>query len=147
MTMFTRYGIPELLVSDSASLFISDEFKCFSTCNSIRHIKNIPYHVATNELAEQMVQSLKSAKHECGTIHTKFSKFLISYRNSPYTTTREDPINTHVWLETTNKVGNATTQCQNHCVSRQIYSQSLANPPSLKEGDTIFACDYHGHQH
>lgn len=47
MAIFTRYGIPELLVSDNTPTFTSDEFKRFFTGNGIRH-KNALYHPATN---------------------------------------------------------------------------------------------------
>lgn len=36
MTMFARYCIPELLVSDNAPTFTSDDFKCLSICNDIK---------------------------------------------------------------------------------------------------------------
>ena len=86
MTMFSRYGLPEHIVSDNAPNFTSEEFQHFLKVNGIRHIKSAPYHPATNGLAERMVKTfktaMKSAETNRGTIHMKIAKFLSAYRNA-----------------------------------------------------------------
>ena len=86
---------PEQIVSDNGPQFTSDEFKWFCKSNGIRHITSAPYHPSTKGAIERAVQtmkkSLKSTVNESGTIQTKLSRFLMSYRSIPHTTTEETP--------------------------------------------------------
>ena len=90
---FARYGLPEKIVSDNGPQFTSDEFKWFCKSNGICHITSAPYHPSTNGAIERAVQtmkkSLKSTVNESGTIQMKLSRFLMSYRSIPHTTTEE----------------------------------------------------------
>ena len=94
-SLFARYGLPEQIVSDNGPQFTSDEFKSFCKSNRIHHITGAPYHPSTNGAIEQAVQtmkkSLKSTVNESGTIQTKLSRFLMSYRTIPHTTIEEIP--------------------------------------------------------
>ncbi|KAK3781052.1 hypothetical protein RRG08_046355 [Elysia crispata] len=95
LTIFARFGLPKQIVSHNAPNFTSDEFKNFVRSNAIKHITSAPYHPATNGIAERFVQifknAMKSAKKDCGSLHTKLSKFLLAYRNSQHYTTGESP--------------------------------------------------------
>ncbi|XP_039620150.1 uncharacterized protein K02A2.6-like [Polypterus senegalus] len=93
-TLFSRYGIPEVLVSDNGPQFISDEFAYFMKTNHIKHIRSAPYHPATNGLAERFVQTFKQAlKASKGSalVQQRLDTFLLSYRNTPHATTQESP--------------------------------------------------------
>ena len=57
--LFTRFGIPERIVSDNDPQFASEEFQAFIKPNGIRYITSAPYHPATNGLAERLVQTFK----------------------------------------------------------------------------------------
>jgi hypothetical protein len=62
--------------------------------NGIKHITSAPYHPATNGLAERAVQTFKRGMKslgESGSIETRVSRFLMSYRNTPQTTTGQTP--------------------------------------------------------
>ena len=48
------------MVSDSGPCFTSSEFEILLKCNGIRHLKTAPYHLASNGLAERVVQKVKS---------------------------------------------------------------------------------------
>ena len=54
-----------------------------------------PFHPSTNGLAERLVQTVKKAlkkmKNEPGSLHSKLSKFLFNYRNTPHPSTGEPP--------------------------------------------------------
>ncbi|KAJ8346504.1 hypothetical protein SKAU_G00279050 [Synaphobranchus kaupii] len=57
--LFSRYGIPHILVSDNGPQFCSEEFSAFLKSNGVKHIRSAPYHPATNGLAEHFVQTFK----------------------------------------------------------------------------------------
>ena len=42
--IFVTHGLPEMLVTDNASYFTSQEFQDFTKLNGIRHVTSAPYH-------------------------------------------------------------------------------------------------------
>ncbi|XP_076862347.1 TGF-beta receptor type-2 isoform X2 [Brachyhypopomus gauderio] len=92
--MFSRYGIPEQLVSDNGPQFVAEEMEAFLKMNGIQHIKSAPYHPSTNGLAERFVQTLKhslKASVNQGSLHHRLHSFLLTYRNTPHSTTKASP--------------------------------------------------------
>ncbi|KRZ64954.1 Uncharacterized protein T08_16688, partial [Trichinella sp. T8] len=59
--LFTTHGLPEVMVSDNAAAFTSNEFQNFMISNGIRHVTIAPYHPASNGQGERMVQTMKKA--------------------------------------------------------------------------------------
>ena len=57
--LFAQLGIPEALVTDNESCFVSEEFETFLSKNGIKHILSALFHSATNGLAERAVQIVK----------------------------------------------------------------------------------------
>lgn len=93
-TIFSRFGVPETLVSDNGPQLTSEEFECFLKSNGIKHICSAPFHPATNGLAERFVQTFKhalKASRESMTLQQRLDAFLLQYRNTPHSTTREAP--------------------------------------------------------
>ncbi len=90
---FSNHGLPELIVSDNGTCFISAEFKEFLHKNGVRHVTSAPYHASSNGLVERAVQIVKTMlkKTVDGTIATKLSRVLFSYRITPQTTTGLSP--------------------------------------------------------
>ncbi len=88
-----NHGLPELIVSDNGTCFISAEFKEFLHKNGVRHVTSAPYHASSNGLVERAVQIVKTMlkKTVDGTIATKLSRVLFSYRITPQTTTGLSP--------------------------------------------------------
>ena len=60
-TVFARWGLPEVLVSDNGPQFTSSVFRDFMRANGIRHVTSAAYHPATNGLAEKAVGIVKQA--------------------------------------------------------------------------------------
>ena len=59
--LFSRYGLPEQLVSDNGPQFASDEFQTFLKSNGVKHIHCTPYHPSLNGAAKHFVQTFKKA--------------------------------------------------------------------------------------
>lgn len=59
-TLFASYGVPEQIVTDNATTFMSDEFQQFARRNGILHTAGAPRHPATNGLAERHVSTFKA---------------------------------------------------------------------------------------
>ena len=92
-SMFATHGLPRVVVSDNGSVFTSNEFQEFMTKNGIHHIRTVPYHPASNGLAERAVQTLKEGlkKLSSGDLETRLFRFLFQYRITPHTTTGQSP--------------------------------------------------------
>jgi len=85
--IFSTHGFPEVLVSDNASIFTSEEFKVFCTACEIFQKFIAPGHSATNGLAERNVQTFKrhltSVMNEPGLLLEKIRKIVFRYRATP----------------------------------------------------------------
>ena len=58
--LFSRYGIPEQIVSDNGPQFRSEEFEGFTRSLGMRHYRSAVYHPATNGAVEHFVKTLNS---------------------------------------------------------------------------------------
>ena len=90
---FSTHGLPEMVVTDNGSNFVSKEFEAFLKQNGIRHIKTAPYHPSSNGLAERAVQTFKEGmkKLKDGSLETRVSRFLSRYRITSQTSTGVSP--------------------------------------------------------
>ena len=88
-TMFAKFSLPETIITNNGSGFVSEEFETFLKCNGIRHVTSVPYHPASNGLAEHAVQIVKRGlkKVTSGSMNTRLAKVLFSHRITPQTTT------------------------------------------------------------
>ncbi|XP_062846979.1 uncharacterized protein K02A2.6 [Trichomycterus rosablanca] len=93
--LFASYGVPEQIVTDNATTFMSDEFQQFARRNGILHTTGAPRHPATNGLAERYVSTFKAGMKKLAredlSIEDKVSHFLLRYRTTPNGTTGESP--------------------------------------------------------
>ena len=85
--IFSRYGLPEILASDNATIFKSKEFIDFCQKNRIQQKFCAPGHPATNGQAERTVQTIKNKLKRLtdapGTIQQKVMEILFKYRDTP----------------------------------------------------------------
>ena len=92
-TLFARFGLPETVVSDNGTCFVSATFESFLQSNGIKHLTSAPYHPASNGLAERAVQVVKKGlkKTSHGSIKARLATQLMSYRLTPHSTTGSSP--------------------------------------------------------
>ena len=78
-TIFSRHGIPDILVTDNGPQHISQEFDEFSKSYNFIHQSSSPYHPQGNGEAERAVRTVKSLLKECTDPHLA----LLLYRTTP----------------------------------------------------------------
>ena len=86
---FSTHGILDVIVSDNATGFVSEEFQDFCRHNGIKHITSAQHRSASNGLAERAVGIVKEGV-KCmhgGDLETKLARFLFDYRITPQSTT------------------------------------------------------------
>ncbi|XP_014678152.1 PREDICTED: uncharacterized protein K02A2.6-like [Priapulus caudatus] len=126
---FARFGLPEELCSDNGPQFISAEFKQFLSQNGIRHKLSPPYHPATNGAAERAVQTVKKAlskemervSREGGkrTDSHVLASFLIRYRNTPHSVTKQTPAELFLKRKMRTKFTNLIPSLEDHMSKQQ----------------------------
>ena len=81
----TMFGLPETVVFDNGTCFVSAEFEGFLRKHGTRHVTSAPYHPATNGLAERAVQTVKQGlkKVKKGTMSHRLAKVLLTYCATP----------------------------------------------------------------
>ena len=91
--LFAQFGLPDTIVTDNGTCFVSAELKAYLMKNGIKQITSAPYHPATNGMAEHAVQIVKQGlkKITQGSIRTHLAKILKAYRITPHSTTGLSP--------------------------------------------------------
>lgn len=89
LSIFARFGLPDVLVTDGGPPFNSDHFVKFFERQGVRVMKSPPYHPESNGQAERTVRLVKDVlkkfllDHEIRRLDTdeQISYFLFNYRN------------------------------------------------------------------
>ena len=92
-TLCAQFGLPETIVSDNGTCFVSAEFEAFLASNDIKHITSVPYHPVSNGLAEHAIQIVKRGlkKITQGSMRSHIVQVLFTYRLTPQSTTGISP--------------------------------------------------------
>ena len=95
ISSFSKFGIPDQIVSDNGPTFRSEEFGNFLRRNGVRQTFVAPYHPSSNGLAERAVQVVKQGLRklrDCGqSIENKLNIVLFQHRTIPHSTTGITP--------------------------------------------------------
>lgn len=94
--LFSRFGLPQLIVSDNGTSLVSSEFESFLFKNGIKHITSPPFHPQSNGLAENAVKSFKAAMMKIKNLsdismEAATARYLMHYRNVEHSTTGVSP--------------------------------------------------------
>ncbi|XP_055714375.1 uncharacterized protein K02A2.6-like [Phlebotomus papatasi] len=86
LEIFSRFGNPELIVSDNGTQFTSGVFKQLCQSRGIQHERCSPYHPQSNGQVERFVDTLKRSLRKMeneGSLKENLCKFLHYYRSTP----------------------------------------------------------------
>ena len=94
-SMFARFGLPKVLVSDNGPQLTSAEFKQFCLRNGINHIPTPAYHPSTNGQVEvycgKFKRALEKMSMDSQDLDLDVSNWLLSYHNTPHSFTGVEP--------------------------------------------------------
>lgn len=85
-TMFARFGIPDVLISDSGPQFASQDFADFATRLGFCHVTSSPHYLQANKEVERAVQTAKSILRQ-----EDADLALMIYRATPVASTGYSP--------------------------------------------------------
>ena len=96
LDIYSRVGIPEEVISDQGTQFISEYMKEFSRLMGLKQLPTTPYHAMANGLVERFNGTLKSMlKKLCATEPRQWHRFinpaLFAYREVPQESTGFSP--------------------------------------------------------
>lgn len=148
--IFSRHGLPEILVSDNGPQFTAREFAKFCANNGILHRTSAAYKPSTNGQAERVVQILKSAIKQAQLTNSDVSaliaKYLLVYRNTPHSTTGEPPSLLLMGRRLRTRLDLLIPSVEKHVEARQ-YSTMVSRTANrglrqFNAGDTVLARNY-----
>ncbi|XP_063952108.1 uncharacterized protein K02A2.6-like [Lytechinus pictus] len=154
-SIFARFGLPQILVSDNGPQFTSAEFTEFMKLNGIVHKRSAPYHPSTNGQAERFVQSVKQAlrasKSDAGNVQSRLDRFLLAYRNAAHSVTGESPAALFLNRPLRSRLDNLRPNVTRRFAS-QLHEQTMQRETHRKTnrlrkfeiGDHVLARDYVG---
>ncbi|XP_065208322.1 uncharacterized protein K02A2.6-like [Planococcus citri] len=96
--LYTRFGLPVMIVTNNGPQWTSEEFKMFNSSNGIIHKFAAPYHPASNGQVERYVQVLKNSlkaslfdSSQSSSITERVNLLLIQLRRTTHSLTGKTP--------------------------------------------------------
>ncbi|KAK3750552.1 hypothetical protein QZH41_011085, partial [Actinostola sp. cb2023] len=153
-SIFSRFGLPEQIVSDNGPPFQSSEYELFLKMNGIQRVLTSPYHQSSNGQAERFVQTfknfMKAASAAPGNLHRKMHDFLLTYRSSPNATTGVTPAKLLLGREVKTRLSlvlpNLASDVQSKQTKMKEYHDVHAKYREFTPGQTILAKDHRSTQ-
>ena len=132
-SIFAQFGLPETIVSDNGSCFVSEKFQQFLKAHGIKQITSAPYHPSSNGLAERAVQIVKKGlkKTTEGSIKCRIAKVLFAYRNIPHCTTGNSPAKLLLGRQFRTRLDLLRPNTSEH-VEKKQWDQKLSHDGSVK---------------
>ncbi|PIK40122.1 hypothetical protein BSL78_23023 [Apostichopus japonicus] len=89
--IFSRHGIPDVLVSDNGPQYSSKLFKEFTTKWEFAHLTSSPGYPQSNGMAERMVQTAKNVLKKAEQSNQDPHLALLELRNTPIDSNLQSP--------------------------------------------------------
>ena len=147
---FSRYGIPDLLISDNAKQFVSAEFEKFSKGWKFSHCTSSPLYPQSNGKAEAAVKAAKNLMRKAKQANADPYLAMLAYRNTPTKGMDTSPVQrlmlrrTKTLLPTTKqllkpKINKRVIQQHHERQQEQArqYNKNAKDLPKLKKGDVV----------
>ena len=148
--IFSRHGLPEIIVSDNGPQFTATEFQRLCSNNGILHRTSAACKPSPNGQDERVVQILKSAIKQShvtnADVAAVIAKYLLVYQNMPHSTTGEPPSMLLMGRRLSTRLDLLTPSVEKHFEARQ-YSTMLSCTAhrglrQFNAGDTVLARNY-----
>ena len=81
--IFSRWGVPEILVSDNGRQFSSAEFRIFANEWQFQHVTSSPRYPQSNGKVENAVRTVKRLFQKCALSGQSEFRALLDWRNTP----------------------------------------------------------------
>lgn len=82
-SIFARFGVPQILVTDGGPQYTSENFKAFSEQWGFKHILTSPYNSQSNGMAERQIQTVKQLFKKVAEDNKDIYMALLQWRNTP----------------------------------------------------------------
>ena len=149
--IFSSHGIPDVIVSDNATGFVSEEFQSFCRRNGIKHVTSAPHHPATNGLAKRAVGILKGGVQRLqGDLETRIAHFLLDYRITPHTTIGVSPAELLTGRKLRTRLDRIIPDVSGRAISKQTTQKERHDQHTqarqYQPGDLVYALMYRGNK-
>lgn len=147
---FSRYGVPDVVVSDNGGQFDSDEFREFARDWEFEHVTTSPYHSQSNGKVESAVKIAKKVMKKAKRSGQDVWKAILDWRNTPTENMASSPAQrlmsrrTRTLLPTANQllmpqvVENVPGKIeQRRQKAKQYYDRGSKELPQLKIGEQV----------
>ena len=139
--VFSNFGLPDMIVSDNAPNFVSQEMEMFLKKNCIKHVCPAPYHPASNGLAERAVRTFKEGlrKFKEGDYNTRICRFLYNYRRTVNSATGKAPAE---MMFNRNFRGTVDIKLKEKSENKNCNDNFSSEENMYKVNDAVFARNY-----
>jgi hypothetical protein len=149
--IFSRYGIPEKLISDNAPYYVSETFKSFESDWNFSHVTSSPLYSQSNGLVEKTVQTIKRLFRKAKDSKTDPYMSILEYRTTPLKCGKSPsqllmsrrlrtvlPINSEQLMPQKIDIKDVRMKLQQeHNVQKKYYDRQSKPLKSLTTGDTV----------
>ena len=148
-TLFAQFGLPETIVTDNGTCFLSAEYETFLSRNGIKHLTSAPYHPSSNSLAECAIQLVKRGlkKVTRGSMKSHLAKVLFHYSLTPQTTTGISPSELLLGQRPRSRLDLLKPHTAERVEKKQSQQKerhdSRCKERKLEVGTTVFVRNYH----